>query len=227
MDYLPDLMNLPVMLSASLPSKLIGTNRAQDNYDVIVTLVGGILSSGGTLVFGGHPSITPLVHRVALSSGIDEPRIILFQDSRFKETAPDEVKDQKVFKEVRWVGSRGKSKRHPAQHLGDMRQQMIRASLAGVFVGGKTEGNVGRIPGIRDEFRRFMKYHPNGPAYLLGLLEGETLSIIREMEKKGDREPNSLNDDEARVLHYTDNIDLACSLILADLARSIQRKLSQ
>ena len=222
MKFLIDLKNIPVMLSASLPTELIGTSRAQESFNVIVTLIRAILSSGGTLVFGGHPSITPLVHRVALSSDIGEARIILFQDARFRETAPKEVKDKTIFKEVRWIKSKSSYRNDPNQILSTMRQEMVENSTAGVFIGGKTKGFIGSIPGLKDEYNRFIKCHPRGPAYLLGLLEGEALSIIKEMEKKGTGEPNTLTEGELRTLHKTDNIDLACSLILADLSRWVQ-----
>jgi hypothetical protein len=163
------LKGLPVMLSASLPDDLVGTSRAQDLYDLLVVLAGGILSSGGRLVFGGHPSVTPLLHRVAKGAGVREGQVTLFQLERFREQAPAEVQDRSVFGEVLWC-----------EDLESMREGMAAIADAGVFVGGKTAGYVGSKPGIRDEFERFVKRHPLGPVYLLGLLDGETRLLIEE-----------------------------------------------
>src|ERR1035441_2936379 len=140
------LRGLPVMLSASLPDDLVGTSRAQDLYDLLVVLAGGILSSGGRLVFGGHPSVTPLIHRVAQGAGVREGQVTLFQLERFRQQAPIEVQDRSIFGEVRWC-----------EDLESMRQGMAAMANAGVFVGGKTVGYVGNKPGIPDEFERFFR----------------------------------------------------------------------
>src|SRR5687767_4551221 len=59
-----DTRSLSVFLSASVPDELSGTSRAQDFFDFLVVVAGGVLSAGGRLIFGGHPSVTPLLHRV-------------------------------------------------------------------------------------------------------------------------------------------------------------------
>jgi hypothetical protein len=217
-----NLKGLPIMLSASLPPEMERTARGQDAFNVVVSVAGGILSAGGTLIFGGHPSITPLVHRLVLSGGsvLAGQSIVLFQAAAFKDDAPVEVNDSTVFNEVCWIGSPGASdKESVAADLEEMRQAMVERARAAVFAGGKQKDFIGRLPGIRDEYQRFTQRHPNGPAYLLGLLDGETRNIISELERIGQREPNSLDSTELELLHHTDSIDLACSLILADLQR--------
>ena len=220
----PDLNSFSVMLSASLPEDMEQTLNAQDKYDLIVTLVGGVLTMGGMIVFGGHPSITPLIHCVARSSGIKEPCILLYQVASLKNEAPEEVKDTDVFKEVIWVGSEDGTRESLKEDLVEMRQQMVERAGAGIFVGGKTKNFIGDVPGVRDEYQRFVTKHRDGPAYLLGMLAGEAMAMIRRMEQTGDREPNTLNPEELRAIHYTDNVDLACSLILADLIRTANRQ---
>ncbi len=83
---LPSLHGLPVFLSASLPEALRRTPRALDLQFFLVAFVRGLLAAGGRLIFGGHPSVTPLVQRVASDFG--DHKVDLFQLSRFRETAP-------------------------------------------------------------------------------------------------------------------------------------------
>jgi SLOG cluster3 family len=205
------LKGLPVMLSASLPDDLVGTSRAQDLYDLLVVLAGGILSSGGRLVFGGHPSVTPLLHRVAKGAGVREGQVTLFQLERFREQAPAEVQDRSVFGEVRWC-----------EDLESMRECMAVIADAGVFVGGKTAGYVGNKPGIRDEFERFVKRHPLGPVYLLGLLDGETRLLIEEKSGEQPWGPRYLSSEERELLRFASSPDLAAGLVLADLAHMVE-----
>lgn len=199
--------DFPVFLSASLPKALQGTPRALDLQGFLVAFVRGLLAAGGRLIFGGHPSVTPLVQRVASDFGAG--RIELFQLERFRPHAPPEVHREEFV--VHWIDS---------EQFAPMREQMVDEARAGVFVGGLTrdENPIGGVPGIRDEYERFLKRHPEGPAYLLGLLDGEAAVLIRELDDSG--VPNRQRPEEQRLLHQTDNVDLAASLVLADLRRS-------
>ncbi|HEX9733193.1 MAG TPA: hypothetical protein VGG06_14560 [Thermoanaerobaculia bacterium] len=204
---LSSLEGLPVFLSASLPQALSGTPRALDLQGFLVAFVRGLLAAGGRLVFGGHPAVTPLVQRVASDFG--EGKVDLYQLTRFRDYAPAEVRAPQFV--VHWVDS---------DSLEPMRDRMVDEAQAAVFVGGKTrdEAPIGGAPGICDEYRRFLRRHPGGPAYVLGLLGGEAERLARELENNGG-EPNGLNAKERRVLHHTTDVDLAASLVLADLRR--------
>ncbi|MCP4546712.1 MAG: hypothetical protein GY835_09645 [bacterium] len=202
--------DFPVFLSASLPKALEGTPQALDLQGFLVAFIRGLFSAGGRLIFGGHPSVTPLVQRVA--SDFSVGRIELFQLEKYRAVAPPEV-NRKEFV-VHWIDS---------DDLAPMRDQMVERARAGVFVGGKTrdEMPIGGVPGIRDEHERFLKRHPEGPAYLLGLLAGEAAVLIRELN--GAPEPNQQSAEERELLHETNVVDLAAALVLADLRRAAAR----
>jgi len=211
----------PVMLSASLPNDLENRYQSQDLYDLLVSLVGGILSSGGTLVFGGHPTITPLVHRLASSISIKKSPIILFQLARHKPIVPKEVYDGNIFTDIRWIGNEGDSDTQTlVDGLSMMWQEMVQTAKAAIFMGGKTQGFSGKIPGIREEYQRFMETHPNGPVYLLGIFNGETLNIIQEHENQQIREPNFMNADELNAVRHSKDTDWIANLVLADLRKT-------
>ena len=107
--------------------------------------------------------------------------------------------------------------------LNNMRDLMVEASQAAIFIGGKTAAFAGRRPGIIDEYERFTNWHPRGPVYLIGMLGGTSLEIIRSLESRDRPVPNSLNESELRVLPHSDNIDLVSSLVLADIQRAVNK----
>lgn len=205
------LKGLPVMISASLPDDLVGTSQAQDLYDLLVVLAGGILSSGGRLVFGGHPSVTRLIHRIVKTAGTGAGQVTLFQLEQFRNQAPAEIQDRTVFGEVQWCTD-----------LESMRDKMVAIAKAGVFVGGKTTGNLGNKPGIRDEFERFVRCHPLGPVYLLGLLDGETRRLIEENTGEQPWAPRYLSPEERELLGYASSPDLLAGLVLTDMIQIVQ-----
>lgn len=208
-----------VMLSASMPTGLIGTPCAQDLYTAIVLITHQVVASGAHIVFGGHPSITPLVHEAIAKLG--KKRVVhLFQLKRFKDQAPKEILNENVFHDIIWIGDEKVSGDNDMDEaLGQMRDAMAGASEAAIFIGGKTDDSLSKQPGIRDEYNRFLTKHPEGPVYLVGLMDGETLNIINELERKNDKEKNRLSDKELQVIHHSKNIDLIVSLILEDLGK--------
>jgi hypothetical protein len=60
----------------------------------VVSLGRAVLAEDGRLVFGGHPSISPLVASVAaeyIRPVIDAPRILIYQSRAFEHVLPDET----------------------------------------------------------------------------------------------------------------------------------------
>jgi hypothetical protein len=210
-----DLKGKGVMLSASMPTELLGTFRAQDLYTAIVLFTHQIAASGGKIVFGGHPRITPLVHEAIAKLG-KKKVVHLFQLERFKNQAPQEIHDADVFDDITWIGN---GTAPMDEELGLMRDAMASASEAAVFIGGKTKDSLTKEPGIRDEYNRFLTKHPDGPVYLVGYMDGETLNLINELENKNKKEKNRLSDQELQVIHHSKSIDLVVSLILEDLGK--------
>jgi hypothetical protein len=206
---------LPVLLSASVPGEILGTPEAQRVYDFVSAIVEALFDAGIQLVFGGHPTITPLVHRMANDRVAASPQIALFQLERFRAEAPPEAADTAVFGQVHWVGD-------PTLDIGadlaNLRDPMVRLARAAIFVGGKTEGFSGARPGIRDEFERFRVQHPAGPVYLVGSPGGETARLIEDADGS-DWERNGLQGEARHVLHASHDPQLVAALIVRDLQR--------
>jgi hypothetical protein len=211
------LNQLKIMLSASIPSHLENTFKGQEMYHIIMVLTRRIISAGGKIVFGGHPSITPLIRNAALSVEGSPDDIHLFQLKRFKDKAPDAIHDKNIFSNIRWFGD-GNTETNLASELSEMRRAMAESADAAIFIGGKTSDSLTETPGIREEYQVFMENHPNGPAYLIGMMEGETLNMIKEFENHQKKIPNRLSNDQLDYMHHKDNIELIAPMIVSDIA---------
>lgn len=211
-----DLARVPVLLSASLPDEIANTPGAQRVYDYVTALVRSLLGAGIPLVFGGHPTITPLVHRAAKALGGRKPPISLYQLERFRGHEPPESADTAVFDDVHWLGDPGFDIDTDLVHI---RGPMTTQASAAVFIGGKTRDFSGRKPGIRDEYERFRACHPDGPVYLVGRLGGETARLIAETAGGIDLEHNSLSAEARREVHESDDESLVAALIVRDIRR--------
>src|SRR3954463_3886992 len=90
-----------ILLSASVPSSA-RSEKYQENYTkiknaqlhiekAVIGLARNIFQAGGRLVFGGHPSISPLIAMVAtefpISPGSTKP-ITIYQSLAYKKIIP-------------------------------------------------------------------------------------------------------------------------------------------
>lgn len=161
-----------VFLSASVP------NLGDDNYDylrihdIVVTLTYEIIKRGGTLVFGGHPTITPIIQNVMEIMGFDRqsgiyPDIRLYQSEYFKEEYPLEVKlfPEKLLQETEIRGENIETGENSKQEsLKYMRTRMIVDDgikfTSAVFLGGKYEITP-KDSGVWEEYEMFKMHHKN------------------------------------------------------------------
>lgn len=100
------------------------------------------------LVFGGHPSITPLILAVCEELGVDNKKAVtLFQSQYFQESFPAETS---LFENLVLIPARGTLEKS----LAIMRREMFTAYHydAAVFIGG--------MEGISQEFRLFREACP-------------------------------------------------------------------
>lgn len=196
-----------VLLSAAQPSDPDEIERARGALpSFVVSFVQSLLELGGVLVYGGHPSVTPLVHQAMSELTVNKPgKVELHQAQTWRadRTAiAQKVLDGPVYRSVQWHGT-GTS---PISDLAAMRSAMITSSLiAAVFVGGKTTAYIGDRPGIHEEHARFVAVCPGKPALVVGLAQGAALTI----PPSGD----SFDD----MLRTIADPDLAVALIIARL----------
>ena len=155
-------MKVSVFLSASVPlppphrhEKYFRTADQIAIRDAIRALVSVVLPEG-TIVFGGHPAITPMVRLMVLDSGAAvHEHIFLFQSRFFEKQFPPEVRD---FENLTLVDA---VEENLGASLALMRQRMIasREFTAGIFIGG--------MEGVEEEYALFRKMHPTKPAFAI------------------------------------------------------------
>jgi hypothetical protein len=143
-------------MSASIPSEernpiyfasadVVAIREAVQNLAVTVL-------TEGTLVFGGHPAISPLILMVA--QRLDAVRRVrIYQSKYFSSVVP---RESIAFPHIVWTSAAGEDRE---QSLLVMREKMIRERRfsAGVFIGG--------MEGVEREYEVFTKTHPNVPTY--------------------------------------------------------------
>ena len=143
-----------IFLSASIPlqerdPQYIETADIIAIRDAVIALTAVVLPSH-RLIWGGHPSITPLVYHVMekLNLNIQE-HITLYQSMFFEKYFP---KDNNKFDNIVLTdiveGDRERSLLH-------MRNRMLGESefVAGIFIGG--------MEGVEEEYDMFIKKHHN------------------------------------------------------------------
>ena len=141
-----------IFLSASVPlperdPKYIETADVIAIRDAVIALAATVLPSH-RLIWGGHPSITPLIHYVMEKLKMDiQNHLWLYQSLFFKDKF---IEDNKNFKNIRYTESQGDI--HSSIQL--MRNQMLSENVfsAAVFIGG--------MDGIEVEYKMFRENHP-------------------------------------------------------------------
>jgi len=157
-----------IFLSASIPLK----ERHPKYYetadiiairDAVIALTTIVLPKH-KLVWGGHPSITPIIYYVMgrLNLNIQE-HVTLYQSKYFEHLFPE---DNNKFKNIVLTENTGDIQ----SSILLMRKQMFSENdfCAGIFIGG--------MNGIEDEFKMLKEYHPN--ALLLPLASTGAASLI-------------------------------------------------
>ena len=166
-----------IFLSASIPSPdrdkryYINTNPL-DITDAVVAISKIIFSEGGKIIYGGHPTISPLILSVArifkqYYKQENLPLVSIYQ-SKFFESKISQFTEELInleLGEINWTNS---VKNDKDLSLMLMRKEMIesRNIVAAIFIGG--------MEGIAEEFKLFVESHPNFPMYLIASSGGAT-----------------------------------------------------
>lgn len=144
-----------IFLSASVPleerdPKFFETADVIAIRDAVIALASTVLANEKYhLIWGGHPSITPLITLVLDRYGLTmSDRVTLYQSKEFERFFPLENED---------VGKRviTEKKENREASLFEMRKHMIgdHEYVAAVFIGG--------MEGVLDEYKLIKSYHPD------------------------------------------------------------------
>lgn len=148
-----------IFLSAGVPTPdrdpiYFGTTDIIAIRDSVIALASTVLATNGYhLIWGGQPSITPLIALVLERFNLTmSDRVTLYQSYEFERFFPKENDNvgHIIYTEKR--ESRAASLRLMREHMiGD------HDYIAAIFIGG--------MEGIRDEYFIFKEFHPNVPCF--------------------------------------------------------------
>ena len=153
-----DLKRRSVFMAASFPSGERGDAvRPFDPLaiaDAVSALTRATFVAGGRLVFGGHPTISPLV--LLIAGELDQRDVVdIYQSRWFGASIPDETMRLVGlgYGGIRWTDR----KETLEASLREMRVQMFQETdpIGGVFIGG--------MSGLYEEFELFHEYLPHRP----------------------------------------------------------------
>lgn len=178
---------LNLFLSASVPiagrsdGKYLATADIIAIRDAVIALASVALPHY-RLIWGGHPSITPLIANVLRHSNRNVNKCVtLYQSGFFVKVFPEENKEVEHVVVTEALADRGTS-------LGLMRRKMIVENnfAAGVFIGG--------MDGVEDEYKMFTECHRDAKVIPVASTGAAALALF---ESNKDRFTNRLKTDLA------------------------------
>ncbi len=169
-----------VFLSASVPADASGYEDERLDFNVdeaVIALARTLFTEGGKLVFGGHPSISPLVLTVASeyasrSGDFHGPFAFIYQSEIFRDIIPEKtlLLEQMGYGRIHWTpAAPGEVKRRDPltarwlapRSLEAMRRIMIEQSQPAAFLA------AGGMEGVEEEVDLFRELRPQAPVYAL------------------------------------------------------------
>ncbi len=194
-----------LFLSASVPTRerpqfYGGADAHRQIEDAVISLSRAVFVEGGTLVFGGHPAISPLVAMVAgeylapLGAEADGRRerppavpIEIYQSRAFEGFLPDEtlMMFRLGYANLHWIDAVDGERFDPEAprdeppcpgSMEEMRRRMIgeMQPVAMVAIGG--------MQGIFDELRIFRELRQDAPVYALATTGGAAARLVERRE---------------------------------------------
>lgn len=204
-----------LFFSASIPTVLKDHPAAERAPALVMDLIGGLLAGGGTVICGGHPSITPLLDHLVRETGAAQGQVELHQLRRFPRGGSFEALGPFVW--------HGDGQAPIGEELTAMRRAMVAGATAAVFVGGEdTAHSKTNPPGLREEFELFRAAQPKAPAFLSGLLEGYAAEALIPDARAGRIETRDGLGEKARALMWgTDSVETFAGLALRALGGGV------
>jgi hypothetical protein len=196
-----------LLLLGAFPS---ATGAQQEVIDAVHAVVTSWLSLGGSLVFGGHPTFTPLVTHAArlVAPGREREAVTMFVSRWF--ASPADIEAYQAAVNV--VPTDAQGDRDASLTL--MRKQMIDgAGLASVVAaGGRTDEGGTHKPGLAEEVR--LARMSGLPVYALGATGGQAAVIADQAQAQAWKSlGNRLSAEDNARLAESDDYEAAVGLI--------------
>ena len=179
-----------IFLSGSLPSDeresiYFENSNSQEISNAIVELARAVFQAGGALVFGGHPTVSPMIRSIAKEGGLgslegNKPSIYIYQSDVFSKKQQGQAIRLNRFDFVEMVSvarKKGERPKFTAKNtlnpdsvkgsLTKMRSEMISHSdlVGAVFIGGM-EGCLEEYE-LAANLRRYLVCQPGGASLVM------------------------------------------------------------
>jgi hypothetical protein len=162
-----------IFLSASIPYE----NRKPIYYetaDIIairdsVIALTSVIIPNHRLIWGGHPSITPIINHVIKKSNLNIQNYVRLYQTRYYEHLFPE--DNNEFKNITLTENINSSEKDSIYY---MRERMFKENIfdAAVFIGG--------MEGIEEEFKMFKEFYPKALLLPVASTGGATKIVYEE-----------------------------------------------
>lgn len=201
-----------VFLSASFPDMDAFTSDhepvdSRDAVDVVTSLTRAILQADGRLVFGGHPTISPIILNVASDLADDftgnNPKVMIYQSLYFKDSGDIDIPHatqrlgKEPWAEIQWTNNLGNKE----ESLLSMRRAMIQEAdpVAAIFIGG--------AEGIQEEYKLFNNTYEDRLVIPIGSTGGKSQDIARKYGLYEELKEYIVTLEEGQVEQFYDLID--------------------
>ncbi len=181
-----ELENKTIFLSSSFPQperdeRYFETANPLKITDAVIAVARAVFSRKGKLVFGGHPTISPLILSVGeeFLPFIEKnlPIVYIYQSKYFKTVISEytiKLVENGIGDKIRWTPAVDNDRE---KSLALMREKMLGDTdpIAGIFIGG--------MEGIEDEFKLFTSFFKNRPIYCIGSVGGASKILAERILK--------------------------------------------
>ncbi len=145
------------MINILISANISKINKNSHIEDSIKSFIRTCLAKNARLVFGGHPTITPLISKTLRELPFEFNRQVTLYQSRYFDM--DFISENSEFINLKLIDVIEDVKDEKNASLTEMRKRMINDSDfdAAIFIG-KTKG-------IKDEYRMLKKRHPRSSVF--------------------------------------------------------------
>lgn len=207
-----------IIISGAFPEN-IDTVYQQRLIDAVSTLSKIIFDRGCSIIFGSHPTFTPLIMKMGEDrlGGARKEKIKMYMSRFFQNMNSEEVLNE-YKRNTSFVMT--ETDTDMEKSLTKMREAMIKSSNASALlvIGGKTAHN-GHTPGIDEEIK--LAKEADIPVFIIGSAGGRAYEVAAEYNKCewkiGNWIPNGLQPSENEKLLISTDFEELADMILTSL----------
>jgi hypothetical protein len=218
--------DLTVGFSGMVPTPEERQEQGCSELDILMTvrrLTQRIFELGGRVVYGSHPTFTPIIESVALGMfGTNRPEHVTMLVARRYFHLPESLVSEEAYQArhgryaaVQWIGT-AQMDRQPALEM--LRETLADKADALICIGGRSNPtNPGEVPGVQQEAE--LARRAGKPLYLLGWVGGYTRTLFdREFASNLPAlRDNHLDDSENEKLGRQSSIAETVGLVIKGL----------